>query len=279
MDQEIDKLAELADPTTRAKEAGDLLVRHQQIVGELSRIRREALEELAAQGMTQTQIAELLGTTRARIGQILSSGPRPERALLGFGTLTVALGGKIEGDKQNPGPVVAQEDFVAYENLRDLAQTVGLSTRYEVISAGGALNVNREGLIVICGPRLSSMIAQILASDPHLAFEEDDSGWYLVDKQAGRIYRSPIDDGQSADYAYLGRLPRLDGRGSFLYIAGIHAAGAAGVIHYLANNLADLYREVKKRRFSTLIACTFDPKTREVESSEMLTPIYRPDGA
>jgi hypothetical protein len=44
------------------------------------------------------------------------------------------------------------------------------------------------------------------------------------------------------------------------------------------SSMADLYREVRTKRFSTLIGCEFDPDTREVTRSERLTPIYRPEG-
>src|SRR5690606_3359664 len=179
-----------------------------------------------------------------------------------------------------PGPVVAQEDLAAYEHLRTLAQSLGLDTRYEVIPGSGILNLNREGLIVICGPRLSPLIPQVLASDTNLVFEKDDAGWHLVDNVAGRIYRSPMDSGEPGDYAYIGRLPRLAGRGTFLYIAGIHAVGAAGVVHYLSNHLEDLYRDVRRqRRWSLLVSCRYDPETREVTASEAVTPVYRPEGA
>jgi hypothetical protein len=276
---EVAALCEIADPQERAAQAHELVGRHQAAVSELSRVRREALEELTAAGKTQTQLAEILGVTRTRIGQILSSGPRSERAFLGTGPLTVALGAKREADKPIPSPVVAQEDFNAYESLSALARTVGLDTRYELIQPPGMLDLNRENLVVICGPRLSPLLAQLLASDPHLGFERDGTGWYLVDRTAGQIYRSPMDHNQTGDLAYLGRLPRLDGRGTFLYMAGVHAAGAAGAIHFLAENLADAYREVRNKRFSTVIRCVYDPATREIIESERVSPYYRPDGA
>jgi len=86
-----------------------------------------------------------------------------------------------------------------------------------------------------------------------------------------------MDHGESSDYAYLGRLPRLDGKGGFLYLAGIHAAGEAGTIHYLCEHMAEVYREVKTRRFSTIIRCSFDPATQQIKESERVTPLYRPD--
>lgn len=51
--------------------------------------------------------------------------------------------------------------------------------------------------------------------------------------------------------------------------------GSGGVIHYLDRALAEVYREVRNRRFSALVRCEFDPGTREVRSSERITPLYR----
>lgn len=272
------ELTEVEDAGQRARQAGELIDQHQSAVTELSRIRREALDELLSQGMTQTQIGELIGMTRARVGQLLSSGPRPERAFLGNGALTIAVGGKLEAGKDKPGSVVSAEAFGSYERLSALAQTLGLKTEYEVIAPPGMVTLNRTNLIVLCGPRLSPLVSQILESDSKLGFHKDGGGWHLLDTETNETYRSPSDEGKNFDHAYLGRLPRPDGRGTFLYMAGIHAIGTAGAAHYVENNLADLYREVKTRRFSTLITCEFEPETRKVISSKRLTPIYRPEG-
>jgi hypothetical protein len=278
MNNEIQALRDVADPIQRAKRAGELLTVHQEAVAELSRIRREAVEELRAGGMTQAEMASALGMTRGRISQLLSAGPPPERAFLGTSPLIVALGGKVEAGKKRPGPVVAQEDVNAYEQLRDLAESMKLETTYEVIPPPGMVRLNRDNLIVICGPRLSPLIAQVLESDPNLGFHEDEDGWHLLDHRTGQTHRSPMDADEAGDVGYLGRLPRPDGKGAFLYIAGIHAVGAGGVVHYLRQHLPDLYRELRTRRFSTLIRCDFDPDSRAVLRSERLTPIYRPDG-
>jgi hypothetical protein len=227
--------------------------------------------------MTKAQLAEHLGMTRARVGQLLAAGPRSEGLFLGNGTLTVALGAKQEADKAQPSPVVSQEGFQAYERLCELARSLGLDANYEVIPPPGLVDLNRDNLVVICGPRLSPIIAQVLASDPNLGFAHDDHGWQLVDHATGTTYRSPRDDGEPADYAYLGRLPRIDGRGTFLYFAGIHAPGNSGAMHYLEGHLEELYGEVRTGRFSTIISCRFDPDTRQILSSERVTPLYRAD--
>lgn len=106
----------------------------------------------------------------------------------------------------------------------------------------------------------------------------DEDGIYLLDHQSGETYRSPSDKGEPVDYAYLGRLPRPDGRGSFLYLAGIHAMGTLGAAKYLEDNLDELYREVKNRRFSLLVACTYNAAKRSVTSVKPLTPVYRAEG-
>jgi hypothetical protein len=274
---DIQAVRDLEDPLKQAQQASEVLAQYQAAVTELSHIRREAIERLMAQGMTKSQLAEQLGMTRARVGQLLAAGPRSEGLFLGTGTLTVALGGKLEAGKPDPGPVVSQEGFQAYERLREIARSLGLEAQYEVIAPPGLIDLNRDNLVVICGPRLSPVIAQVLAADPNLSFEHDDLGWYLLDHATGTAYRSPMDDSEPGDYAYLGRLPRIDGRGAFLYLAGIHAPGNNGAVHYLESHLEELYGEVRTGRFSTLIACQFDPATRQITSSERVTPIYRTD--
>lgn len=275
---DLAELREATDPVDRAKRASQLVTDLQMTVTEASRIRREAIEELISNGRNQTQVAQLLGMTRARVGQLLSSGPKTERIFLGTGTLTVALGGKQEENKRGSGRVLAQEDLNAYNRLQGLARTLGLDTAYEVVEPPGFLNLNRDNLIVICGPRLSPLIEQVLESDESLGFQKDSSGWFLIDKKTGEEYRSPMDSGGSADFAYLGRLPRIDRRGSFLYIAGIHAIGAPGAIHFLENTLSELYSDVKLKRFSTLIRSEFNPDSLEIVKSERVSPLYRPEG-
>lgn len=272
-------LCDVADPAERAQRASRQLAGYQAAVGELSRIRREALEEMVSSGRTQTEIAALLGMTRARVGQLLSTGPKPERAFLGTNTLIIAIGGKQEANRRGSGRVLAQEDLAAFSAMKDLARTYGLDAEHEVIEPPGFVNLNRDNLIVVCGPRLSPVIGQILESDRNLGFAHDDDGWFLVDRKTSTVYRSPMDRGDSQDYAYVGRLPRLDGQGTFLYIAGIHAVGAPGAVHYIENHLSELYSKIKTKRFSMLVSCEFDPKTLKVTTSKQLSPIYRAEDA
>ena len=271
-------LAEIEDPGERARRASDLIDEHQAAVNELSRLRREALDDMVSQGMTQAQIAQVIGMTRARVGQLLSSGPRPERAMLGTGALTVAVGGKSEAGKKDPYAVVSAEMLAAYEKLSNLARGLGLKTEYEVVPPPGMVDLNRTNLVVVGSPRILPFVGQVLASDAKLGFGKDDAGLYLVNHQTGEEFRSPSDSGKPIDYGYIGRLPRPDGRGTFLYLAGIHAMGTLGVAQYLEDHLDELYREVKNRRFSLLVSCTYDAAKRTIKKVEALTPIYRSEG-
>ena len=271
--------AAIKDPGERALAVNQLIDDYQAAIAELSDVRRETLRELLASGMPQMAIADLLGISKSRVSQLLSAGSRPERTFLGTGTVTVAVGGKLEAGKADPGAVVSSESFAGYELLASLARTVGLDVTYELVPPPGHVHLNRANLIVMGGPRLLPFIDQVLEADQHLGYLQDEDRWYLVDKDTGTEYRSPIDRGDSCDYAYLGRLPRPDGKGTFLYLAGIHAPGNPGAAQYIADNIAELHRELKTRRFSVLISCQFDPGDRKkILSTERLTPLYRHEG-
>jgi len=260
----------------RARAASAFLDQASTLSKEASRMRREALEELLGEGMSQAEISRSLGLSRGRISQLLAGGPPPERLFWGDDDITVAIGGKLEAGKAQPGRVVALEDFGTFAELSELLQALQLDATHEVIPASGMVQLNRPNLVVICGPRLSPLLAQVAESDPFLRFAEDQHGWHIVDRQADEVYRSPAP--VHSDVAYFGRLPRLDGRGTFLYMAGIHAPGPAGIVHYLTNELSAVYREVGLRRFSTLIESRFDPATHRVVSSRRITPLYQHDG-
>lgn len=278
MHPDVQKVLDLSDPADRAREAGRVMEEFGKGVEELSRTRREAIDELLSSGKTQSEVGALIGVSRARVSQLLRQGPAPERAFLGFDTLTVVLAGKVEDGRRDPQPVVAQDDLVAYDHLSRLAKAVSLETTYEVVASGGFVRLNRDNLIVFCGPRHAPNVREVLESDEAIGFDKDEDGWFLVDRQSGKIYRSGMDSGEPKDFAYLARLPRPDGKGTFLYAAGIHAVGENGVVHYLENNLAEMYRELKTRRFSAIIECSFDfdSETREITSSRLVTDFLKP---
>jgi hypothetical protein len=262
------------DAVTRARRSGELVANLQATVEELSRLRREALNELVSEGYTQGELAKLLGMTRGRVGQLLTSGPKPERALLGTGALTIAVGGKHEAQKTQPSAMVSTEALQAKDLIADAAASYNLKADYEVVPPPGMVRLNRPDLVVIGSPRLLPLVGQVLEADTNLGFGSGAQGWYLVEQATGKIYRSPSDNGAATDYAYIGRLPRPDGRGTFLYLAGIHAMGTLGAAHYLTGNIEDLYQQVRNRRWSALVECRYDPDSRAIEATERITPVY-----
>jgi hypothetical protein len=271
---DVRRLAEIESDADRARAASKLLAELQTGISEASRLRRESIARLREQGHSLADIADIIGVSRARIAQLRQAGPPPERAFLGSDTLTVAI--PLKRESQYGRPAVAQEDFAAFNALADLARDLQLGAEVEYIHLGGNVDLNRDNLVVICGPRISPLIAEVLKSDPVLQFERDDSGWFLTDQRTGHTYHSPSDNPAlpPGDVAYLSRQARPDGDGSFILLTGIHAVGSNGVIHYLTRELADLYEQVGTRRFSTLIASEFDPATRTITSSRRITPFY-----
>jgi hypothetical protein len=272
---DLSGVSAIPDPAERAKALTALVDENQATGQELARLRREALDELIALGESQTQIAKDLGISRSRVSAMLAAGHRPERAFLGKGPITVAIGGKQEHGRPGVRAVLSAETFAAYEILAGVAASHGLESRHEVVAPPGLVDLNRPNLVVLTSPRLLPFLGQVVGSDPHLRFSNDPDGWFLSDVTAGKEYRSRDDD-QSSDYGYVGRLPRPDGRGTFLYLAGIHASGTLAAAKFVADEMVDLYREVKTRRFSFLVS--LQSGASDLRSSgviERVSPIYR----
>jgi hypothetical protein len=271
--EEVRELQQLSDPAARGRRITELLNHYQSVIAELQRSRREVIQELKAQGLNNTEIGPILGVSRARVSQLQDSGPPPERALLGMRRLTVAVAQKQESEFGRPA--VAQETVEAVTRLHKLAGQLGLEADWEYVQKPGIIDLNRDDLVIMVGPRFSPIVSQILESDPCLKFRKDEE-WHIVDQaDNNEVYRSELDRG--LDYGYIGRLPRPDGRGTFLYAAGIHATGLSGAITYLEQELAGLYQATRGKRFSLLIRSTFDLETHEVLTAEAATPIYKPE--
>lgn len=253
------------------------------VLDEADGVFRTAILRARDSGFRNSEIAERARRTPQRIGQIMQEvGNGPERAFWDpdDGMAVVAVGEKIEAPKEASGPlgpVVSTEARQAYDILAHVLAGQGLDSEYESISAatGGYIDLNRRGLVVVCGPRLSPWVGQVLASDPALGFGHDKQGWYLEDRKPKEpvIWRSPMDNGQRSDYGYLGRLPRPDKRGHFLYLGGIHSPGLAGAALYLKEHLAELWAQARTNRFSLVVRCDFD-KTRNITSAELVAGPY-----
>lgn len=186
-----------------------------------------------------------------------------ERFLLGDGHLTIAVP-KRAGARD----LVATEDSATAQHLVQIAHSMRLTAGVEYIPTSGLINLNREALIVVCGPKSSPITAAAIARDPRLAFELSSQGrWELEDRRSGLRFVSPMDEPdlpQPADVAYLGRLPRPDGAGAFLLIAGVHAIGSLGASRYLERHLPYLHAATGGRPFSMVIGCRYDEASKSI---------------
>ncbi|MEU6741569.1 sigma factor-like helix-turn-helix DNA-binding protein [Streptosporangium sandarakinum] len=271
---DLERIAAIADPYQLIRAATERLSAAQQEVTELARLRRRVIQELHAQGISYAQIAEQAGLSRGRIHQIKHTGPAPEGAFLGTGTLTLAT--PLKREAGNARPVVAMEDVTAAKRLEDLARGFGLAVSLEHVPLGGDIDLNRPNLIVICGPKLSPVMAELYESDPVFEWIKD-GAWTLKDRRTEQSYRSGEDSDppRPVDYAYLGRLARPDGDGNVLVFTGIHPQGTLGVVDLLTSEIATLWGQVGDHRFSTVVAVEYDPATGEPARAELASPLYR----
>jgi hypothetical protein len=266
----------------RAKGATDLIGSLQEVIGEVSVLRHGALEELTAGEKTAVKdLAKQLGMVPSRLYALLSAGVKTERALFGTGPITVAVGAKVEtrpegtgGEKVPASPVVSLAAGDAYEMIAETVRGYGLKVTREVVLPMSLLNLDRANLVVITSPRLIPIVGLVMQqADKNLGFDRDDDGWFLLDRATGTLYRSPADSGENSDYGYIGRLPRPNSKGSFLYVAGIHAMGTLGATHYLTHHVAELYKQVKTGCWSALVKTSYDAD-KKITGTELVTPVY-----
>lgn len=195
---------------------------------------------------------------------------RTVRRFFGGDDLTVylplrSLGGRL---------VVDEADFQASVKLVREVIGPGVETRFRFVTPEGDADLGSDGLVVICGPKSSRDVARVMESDPRLRFAEEDGVFTIRDLEHDRIYCSPIDMGEPhGDIGYLARGVRRSGvTSTFVSIAGVHAPGSAGVVHWLSDrrNLRRLYRKTRNRLFSSVIECDLSTGPMRIASSRML---------
>ncbi|NEA28319.1 sigma-70 family RNA polymerase sigma factor [Actinomadura bangladeshensis] len=279
MPGELERIAQIDDPYELLRAATERLAEAQQEVTELARLRRRLIQDLHAQGMSYAQIAQAAGLSRGRIHQIRHTGPAPEGAFLGSGEVTVVT--PLRPDPASDRTYVALDDLKTGQRVEELARTFDLAVNSDHVGIDGGIDLNRPGLLVICGPRMSPAMREAYDKDPVLEWERDEVGWLLRDIRTGDEHRSGQEDDPPRPYdiGYLGRLPRPDGNGSFIAIAGVHPEGSLGVVHLLTTDIGSLWGQVGGDRFSVVVGTEYAPDTHEPVRTELLTPIYRHDEA
>ncbi|MGW2093265.1 hypothetical protein [Promicromonospora sukumoe] len=249
------------DPIRQARRATELLVIYGQRTTELARLRKAAIDRAHDElGMSYTEVASKVGISKGRITQLRKSAPPVERAFFGVGPVTVAIPLRAIGDR--PNGVIAAEDDTAAQRMTGMLESLSLASDIFQIPTTGEWDPPVDA-VAICGPKSSYVTAEAIEADPHLTFEPDDGGrWVISDRTAGDVFVSPFDiDDPSRDIAYVGRLNR-NGK-VLLVVAGVHAIGSVGAVDYLRRNLAKLYATVGDSPFSMVVTSKFDGTTVE----------------
>ncbi|WP_058854178.1 sigma-70 RNA polymerase sigma factor region 4 domain-containing protein [Nocardia jinanensis] len=253
---EFDEVRSDPDPVRRGQLATELITLYQQRATELARLRREAIEEAHRTGLSYTEIAERLGITKGRIGQIRTNAPPPERAFFGVGPVAVGIPGQAGAEDEREHLHFDVSYQATQERVEvDLARLSLASTRFEIDS--DTEQVPAGDAVVICGPDSAPVAESLLAADESLSFENIDGTWCLIEKSSGRRYSSPFraDLTNRIDIGYLGR--RVEDGRVIVQIAGVTSIGSMGVAHWLTGNLSELY-EPSAEFTSAVIECDFD---------------------
>ena len=245
------------DPIRRGRRATELLTSYQQRAAELARLRRAAIEDAHRElGMSYTQIAAAMGITKGRISQIRATAPAQERAFFGTGPVSVGVPYRYRvTDRRRP--LIAAEDAKTGEHITRLLVGYALAvTTYQIEPDTAAPPPGDT--VVICGPKSAPVGAALLARDGALSVRQDAGRWWIVQRGGGERYGSPADDPEpaDADLAYVGR--HQYGDHVAVHIAGIHAIGSLGAVHYLTGHLAALFGQAGDASFSLVIRASYD---------------------
>lgn len=271
---EVARIAAIEDRVERLRAATLGVSTAQRTMTELARLRRGLIQELHDEGWSFAEIAEAAGLSRGRVHQVRHQGPAPEGAFFGRGPFTIAM--PLKREVRQSRPVVSAEDVQSAQRLSDLLRTLSFEVELQQIPLSGEIDLNRDGLIVMCGPRISADVAAVLDTDPDLRFTKLDTGWALEDRTTGKIYKSgQDDDGRPYDVGYLGRLNRPDGKGKLIVFTGIHPQATLGIVQLLSSQLQALHRDARKGPFSVLVGVDYDPDTHEPTNVETITPVHR----
>ncbi|MGW4942949.1 winged helix-turn-helix domain-containing protein [Actinoplanes sp. NPDC004185] len=261
------------DPLRQAVRAGELITVYQQRAVELARLRKQAINQLLADGgMSSAEVARKLGLSKGRVTQIRQTAPPAERSFFGVGPITLAV-----PLREVPGralPVIASEDAQARDALRDfLEKRLAFAVEPFGIPTSGQWQPAGD-VVAICGPKSSPVTSRAIASDPVLDFSRDDDGrWTIKERESGRQFGSPMDADKPewSDIAYVGRL-HVDEQ-PITIIAGIHALGSVGAVDYLIRNLPRVAAAVGDSDFSMIVESAH--RDGEVLTAEALAGPWR----
>lgn len=268
---EFDEVRADPDPISRGRRATALLGVYQQRSTELARLRKHAIEEVHQQrGMSYKEIADSLGISKGRVTQIRADAPAAERAFFGVGPVAVGIPYRYQVAGRNR-PLIAAEDSKTNEQVRHLLRELAFTvTAYEI-------EPEREGtpegdVVVICGPKSAPLGARLMSRDPMLGMVKNENRWWIKHRPSGERFGSPSDDadGLASDVAYVAR--HQEQNRVIVHIAGIHAIGSLGAVHFLTQHLPDVFTQPDSGACSFVVRCLYDGL--EISSSELLAGPY-----
>lgn len=176
--------------------------------------------------------------------------------------------------------VIAEPDFEAATQLSAFLGRYGVTSHYRFITDEKNVDLSAPGLVVICGPKTSPLVAATMSQDPCLRFEERDGHWVIRDLEENAVYRSPRDTaGLPEDIGYVSRVRRVPHlEETFLSIAGIHAEGSAIAIRHLCHlpTLKKLKKHTSAGGFSAVFSGQYSANPLEIQATEQV--IVHPHG-
>ncbi|MBI9001587.1 hypothetical protein M0E87_12340 [Corynebacterium sp. CCM 9185] len=150
-----------------------------------------------------------------------------------------------------------------------------MEVNFKFISPDGRIDFTDPGIVAICGPKSSKIVASALARDTALSFENDGMIYGIRDYVDSRVWKSRRDvENENSDIGYLARNETGPGSGNrFLSIAGIHAEGSAIIVEHLCNykRIREIHKKTKGSLFSSVIGGTYQRNPLSIEFSQLLT--------
>ena len=256
-DDEFEAVRREPDPIRRGLRATELITTYQQRAAELARLRKAAIEEAhKARDMSYTEIATALGITKGRVSQVKKDAMGPERVLFGVGPISLGIPYRYQTtDRERP--LIAAEDSATGEELDKLLTAMKFTVdRYHV---GPETEDLPEGDgVIVCGPKSAPVAATLLDADEQTQLIKEHGRWWFEHRATGERVGSPSDDEKpkNADLAYVAR--HRGERHVIVHIAGIHAIGSLGAVHYLTRHLEELHRQLGDVSFSLAVKADYD---------------------
>lgn len=289
LDHVVEQVSAINDPLSRCRATHHLITQFDEVTRTLAAQRRKDINTLHDQGVTDTALAAQLGVSDRRIGQIRASKVTtgPERALFAPKAdqdVPILVTEKHETERHRPAVMLSTHNMLI--KLQAHLAAYGLESTSEAVPGGADVNLNRDNLIIMMGPRSRPLIRQAITADPVVEWHLDphDQG-YLYDTTTGKEYRSDYDTIRphpakppTTCYAHIGRITSPNQRTSFLLIGGLHGPGTAGAVEYLIHNADTIYNQVRRNTWSAIVRVTAD-HAGNCLGAELVTTIHKHGGS